>query len=78
MNYKEFFRQNIDAIMSIKKLAPKSLKFEEINYNKGFQEDAELFSLIDPVLNLELNDVNKKSPLYDKLVSMIPFGCSTR
>jgi hypothetical protein len=74
--YKDFITDNISVLRSIKILSPKNIRFEEINFNKGIMEDAETFSLIDPVLKDELKKASKSYPLFKKLISIIPFRAS--
>jgi hypothetical protein len=76
--YKRFIHENIGILKSIKILSPRRIRFEEINYNKGIMEDAEQFSLIDPVLNAELKDASRRLPLFKKLISKFPFLPSSK
>jgi hypothetical protein len=60
---KSKLRQHSHILRSISHLSPKFNSFYNINFRKGGSNDIELFSLIDPVLNVELNDAksgNKK------------------
>ena len=55
-NLKNILKDQMSLLRTIKLLNPKKMTLDQINYNIGFAEDAELFSMIDPVLNIELND----------------------
>ncbi len=84
--YKTIIKENISALRSIKILSPKRMKLEEINYNKGIMEDAELFSLIDPAITKEIKTgfqisislLKRNHPFYKKLVSLIRFRASEK
>ncbi len=58
-------RAKSELISQIRSLTPKQMTLDQINFNKGVREDAEIFSLIDPVLNTELNDAKRKFNYFE-------------